>query len=294
MLQEALLWLPAREVLKAAYSILVGEERQCIVTTFAAVVNLMNHDEKLELLDHFKANAQELSSDTLESHAQLEALIEEAKALQAAAPARTAIIHVVDDDEPFSIAICRLLRASGYTVRSYASAGDFLMANVPDTAGCILMDVCLPGPSGLELQAALANRPVSLPVIFLSGHADVPTSVRAMKGGAIDFLTKPVDREALLSAVQNAIARSMHNRALREQLREQRERYERLTKRETEVFERVVAGKMNKEIAGELGAAERTIKAHRAQVMQKMRVSSVAELVHIADQLTASQARARF
>jgi FixJ family two-component response regulator len=250
-------------------------------------------DEKRQALDRLQASmgaSQRLSSENYESRAQLEMLMDEAKSLHASAASGTAIIHVVDDDQPFATGICRLLRASGYNVRSYANAGDFLMAQIPDAPGCILMDVCLPGPSGLELQAALASRPVSLPIIFLSGHADVPTSVRAMKGGAMDFLTKPVDRETLLGAVGNAIARSMDNRALRDQLREQRARYERLTRRELEVFERVVAGKMNKEIASELGAAERTIKAHRAQVMQKMRVSSVAELVHVADQLAQAPA----
>jgi FixJ family two-component response regulator len=212
-----------------------------------------------------------------------------AKNLKESAAAGAAIIHVVDDDEPFVTAICRLLSASGYTVCSYASAGDFLMAQIPDTPGCILMDVCLPGPSGLELQAALTSRPQSLPIIFLTGYADVPTSVRAMKGGAMDFLTKPVERETLLEVVTSAITRSIEKRLMQDQLRFQRACYERLTKREAEVFERVVAGKMNKEIASELGAAERTIKAHRAQVMQKMRVSSVAELVHIADQLVKEQ-----
>jgi FixJ family two-component response regulator len=234
--------------------------------------------------------AERPGSDGCENGAQLEELLDGAKSLQTSAASRTAIIHVVDDDQPFTTGICRLLKACGYTVRGYFNAGDFLMAEIPDTPGCILMDVCLPGPSGLELQASLAGRPVSLPIIFLSGHADVPMSVRAMKGGAMDFLTKPVDRETLLVAVQNAIARSIENRTLREQLREQRARYQRLTKRELEVFERVVAGKMNKEIASELGAAERTIKAHRAQVMQKMRVSSVAELVHVADQLASCPA----
>ena len=199
------------------------------------------------------------------------------------------MVHVIDDDEPFVTAICRLLTASGLNVRSYANAGDFLLAKIPDMPGCILMDVCLPGPSGLELQAALASRPTPLPIVFLSGCSDVPTSVRAMKGGAVDFLTKPVERETLLEAVKRALARSVNNRALRDRLCEQRACFERLTKRELEVFERVVAGKMNKEIADELGAAERTVKAHRAQVMQKMRVASVAELVHIADQLQWSQ-----
>jgi len=242
----------------------------------------MNHVERkqFEDLPYYK---------TAENRARLEGSAENAKALREAGTSGGPIIHVIDDDEPFGTAIRRLLTASGYGVRNYANAGDFLLAKIPDMPGCILMDVCLPGPSGLELQAALANRPAPLPIVFLSGRADVPTSVRAMKGGAVDFLTKPVDRETLLEAVRSAVARSVDNRALRDRLREQRTCFERLTKREVEVFERVVAGKMNKEIAGELGAAERTIKAHRAQVMQKMRVCSVAELVHIADQLQRSQ-----
>jgi len=253
-------------------------------------------EEKQQLLDRLQTNAwlsRRLCSESSETCAQMDALNQEGEYLQTTATSETSIIHVVDDDLPFATGLCRLLRVSGYTVRSYADAGEFLMAQMPDTPGCILMDFCLPGPSGLELQAALASRPVSLPVIFLSGRADVPTSVRAMKGGALDFLTKPVERETLLRAVQSAIARSIDNRARSELLREQRARYERLTKREAEVFERVVAGKMNKEIAGELGAAERTIKAHRAQVMQKMRVYSVAELVHVADQLAAAPPCAR-
>jgi FixJ family two-component response regulator len=233
--------------------------------------------------------SQKLQAEGFETMAELEELMDEARTLRQAT-AQTAVIHVIDDDEPFATAICRLLKASGYVVRSYRSAGEFLLADIPDSAGCILMDLCLPGPSGLDLQAALAGRHVPLPVIFLSGCADVPTSVQAMKGGAMDFLTKPVDRETLLRAITAALARSIDNRLLRDQLSYQRACFEKLTRREMEVFERVVAGKMNKEIASELGAAERTIKAHRAQVMHKMRVSSVAELVHIADQLAAGQA----
>jgi FixJ family two-component response regulator len=232
--------------------------------------------------------AENLQAEGVESMAQVDELVEEAITLTRAT-AQTAIIHVIDDDEPFATAICRLLKTSGHIVRSYRSAGEFLLAEIPDTAGCILMDLYLPGPSGLDLQAALSGKHVPLPVIFLSGCADVPTSVQAMKGGAMDFLTKPVDRDTLLRAVTAAIARSIDNRLLRQQLSYQRACYERLTRREMEVFERVVAGKMNKEIASELGAAERTIKAHRAQVMHKMRVSSVAELVHIADLLAAGE-----
>jgi len=203
---------------------------------------------------------------------------------------RVPIIHVVDDDQSFQTAISRLLRAFGYAVRCYTNAGDFLLAEIDDAPGCILLDVRLPGPSGLDLQRALASRPNPLPIIFLSGYGDIPSSVQAIKAGAMDFLTKPVQRETLLKAIQNALARGIENRVLHDQLRNWRACYNTLTKREAEVFSRVVAGKMNKEIASELGAAERTIKAHRAQVMEKMHAGSIAELVHIADQLLRSEA----
>ena len=202
---------------------------------------------------------------------------------------RTPIIHVVDDDQSFQTAISRLLRAVGYTVRGYSNAGDFLLAEIDDAPGCILLDVRLPGPSGLDLQRALACRPNPLPIIFLSGYGDIPSSVQAIKAGAMDFLTKPVQRETLLKAIQNALARGIESRVLHDQMRNWRACYNSLTKREAEVFSRVVVGKMNKEIASELGAAERTIKAHRAQVMEKMQAGSIAELVHIADQLQRSE-----
>lgn len=200
---------------------------------------------------------------------------------------RAPIIHVVDDDESFQAAIMRLLRAAGYEARAYKNAGDFLLANLEPAPGCILLDLRMPGPSGLDLQKALAARGDSLPIIFLSGHADIPASVRAIKAGAMDFLTKPVQRETLLNAIENALARGEQNRVMQEQTRKWLESYKSLTRRELEVFERVVAGKMNKEIAEELGAAERTVKAHRAQMMEKMRAASVAELVHIAERLRA-------
>lgn len=226
-----------------------------------------------------------MAMESVETMAQLEELVEESKALRRNTLRESPFIHVVDDDEGFATGLCRLLKASGYMVRHYANAGDFLLAHVPDVEGCILLDLCLPGPSGLDLQSALAKRGLPLPIIFLSGHGDIASSVQAMKCGAVDFLTKPVGRDVLLRAINKAVARSCDSRIIRDQMREHQARYERLTKREMEVFERVVAGKMNKEIASELGAAERTVKAHRAQVMQKMRVSSVAQLVHLADQL---------
>jgi FixJ family two-component response regulator len=202
------------------------------------------------------------------------------------------IIHVVDDDESFRTALVRMLRAANYEVRTYANAGDFLLRPPEAAPGCILLDVRMPGPSGLTLQEALAAQPEPLPVIFLSGHGDVPTAVRAMKSGAVDFLTKPVERKALLEAIERALARDAQARAARQRLRAWRNRYNGLTAREVEIFERVVCGKMNKEIADELGAAERTIKAHRANVMEKMEAGSVAELVQIAEALHANASAA--
>jgi len=198
-------------------------------------------------------------------------------------------IHLVDDDESFVTALSRLLRAAGYAVRSHASAGDFLLAELDDTPGCVLLDLCLPGPSGLDLQRAIAARPDSLPIIFLSGRGDIPSTVRAMKAGAVDFLTKPVKRDVLLNAVQVALAQDAENRAERLRMSAWIKRFESLTPREHEVLDGVLAGKLNKQIADELGAAERTVKAHRAKIMEKMCAGSVAELVHIADQLRASE-----
>jgi len=195
------------------------------------------------------------------------------------------VVHVVDDDDAFRGAVTRLLEAAGYAVRGYGSAGDFLIARLDDAPGCLLLDVNLPGPSGLELQAALVERSVALPIVFLTGHGDVPGSVRAMKAGAVDFLEKPVAREPLLAAVREALARGAGARASGERLRGLRARYETLTRREREVFAGVVAGKLNKQIAGAIGAAERTVKAHRAQVLAKMGAGSVAELSRIATEL---------
>jgi len=196
-----------------------------------------------------------------------------------------AVVHVVDDDAGMRTALGRLLEAAGYQVRTYGSAGEFLIAEPGDAPGCVLLDLKLPGPSGLDLQEALAKRDDPLPVVFLTGHGDVPASVRALKAGASDFLTKPVKKETLLAAVEGALAEGHARRAEREELRELKERYETLTPREREVFTQVVAGKLNKQIAGNIGAAERTVKAHRAQVMEKMAVGSLADLVRAAARL---------
>jgi FixJ family two-component response regulator len=199
----------------------------------------------------------------------------------------TPIIHVVDDDESLRTAVMRLLRAAGYEVRAYPSAGEFLLAQPVNTPGCVVLDVQMPGPSGLDLQAAFGEQGVALPIIFLTGHGDIAMSVRVMKAGAVDFLTKPVQRQALLDAVQNALARDAECRTARERDGAARARFETLTPRERAVFALVAAGKANKQIAAQLGISERTVKAHRAQVVEKMQVASLAELVHVADQLQA-------
>jgi FixJ family two-component response regulator len=198
---------------------------------------------------------------------------------------RGVVVHVVDDDSGMRTALCRLLEAAGYEARSYVSAGDFLIAETGDAPGCVLLDVKMPGPSGLDLQSALARRGERLPVVFLTGHGDIPMSVRALKAGASDFLTKPVKRETLLAAVESALEQDAARRAERRELRALQARYETLTPREREVFELVVAGRLNKQIAADIGAAERTVKAHRAQVMEKMAVDSLADLVRAASRL---------
>ena len=198
------------------------------------------------------------------------------------------IVHVVDDDASVRTALTRLLRAAGYAVHAWASASEFLRAGVCEARGCILLDLRMPEMDGLELQQAMAQQNPGLPIIFLTGHGDIATGVRAMKAGAVDFLTKPVEREILLAAVANALARDNVNHVVHEALLTLRRRYATLTPREREVFERVTAGALNKQIATEIGAAERTVKLHRARVMEKMQAGTLAELVRIADRLHAA------
>jgi FixJ family two-component response regulator len=195
------------------------------------------------------------------------------------------VIHVVDDDPSFRTAVTRLLRAAKYEVRGYASAAEFLDSNPSAGPGCLLLDLRMPGASGLDLQESVARMEERLPIIFLTGHGDIPASVRAMKAGAVDFLTKPVRRETLLRAVQNALGVDAKGREARGVLRELHNRYENLTPREREVLVHVVSGKLNKQIAFDLGTAERTIKAHRASIMEKLQVQSVAELARVAQEL---------
>jgi RNA polymerase sigma factor (sigma-70 family) len=189
------------------------------------------------------------------------------------------IIHVVDDDDSFRAAVTRVVKSAGYEVKSYGSAGEFLLDPPSEGSGCILLDLHMPGPSGLDLQDALRRRSGALPVIFLTGQGNIPQSVRAMRQGAVDFLTKPVPRADLLAAIEEALARQRDGAEAELQRRDVAARYAKLSPREREVFGLVVAGRLNKQIAAELETSERTVKAHRAKVMEKMQVGSLAELV---------------
>ena len=206
---------------------------------------------------------------------------------EAAGKVSAGIVHVVDDDASVRKALARLLGAVGYDVRLHASAADYLLApaDVPGAPVCVVLDVRMPGPSGLDLHESLAKRPGAPPVVFLTGHGDIPMSVRAMKEGAVDFLTKPVRPDALLSAVSAALGRAARSTEDESMLRELRKRVESLTPRERDVFDRVVAGRLNKQIAADMGIAERTVKSHRARMMEKMKTDSIAELGSIAERL---------
>ncbi|HUJ00587.1 MAG TPA: response regulator [Usitatibacter sp.] len=198
------------------------------------------------------------------------------------------IIHVVDDDRAFRTAIGRLLTAAGHEPRLYSSAAEYLAAGDSQSPACVILDLRMPGITGLDLQHALAGRASQHPVIFLSGHGDIPSTVRAMQGGAMDFLTKPVATPTLLAAIKRALERDMQRHREVEHLGEIRARYDSLTPRERQVMCGVVAGRLNKQICWSLHAAERTIKTHRSRVMAKMKVRSVAELVRLAEELSAS------
>jgi RNA polymerase sigma factor (sigma-70 family) len=195
------------------------------------------------------------------------------------------LIHVVDDDDSLRTALLRLLDAAGYEARGYASTGEFLLNPLPDRPGCVLLDVRMPGPSGLDLQEALLRQGVTIPVIFMTGHADVPSAVRAMKAGAVDFLSKPVTRETLFATLGRALERDALQREADEEAARLRERFASLTERERNVFEHIVNGKLNKQIANELGVAERTVKSERAEVMSKLGAGSAAELGQLAERL---------
>jgi FixJ family two-component response regulator len=197
--------------------------------------------------------------------------------------ADTPIVHLVDDETATRTATARLLSAAGFDdVRTYADASAFLSTFDASKPGCIVLDVWMPGLSGLDLQAVLVNREQLLPIIFLSGHAQIPDSVRAIQRGALDFLTKPVDPVVLIEAVTRALARNKLDRAERVRRDELRARYARLTQREREVLRHLISGQLNKQAAADLGIAERTIKIHRARVFRKLQTDSMAELVRLA------------
>ena len=198
----------------------------------------------------------------------------------------SATIHIVDDDASFRTSMGRLLGACGYAVETYGSA-EQLLKRLPNGAGagCILLDINMPGVNGPELQTRLNALRSSLPIIFLTGHADIPTTVHVIKAGAEDLLPKPVAKDGLVQAIERALARARRLQEKHEQLAVLQTNVSRLSPRERQVFDRVVRGKMNKEIACELGATERTIKAHRHHVMEKLKVASLAELVMVAERL---------
>ena len=194
-------------------------------------------------------------------------------------------VFLVDDDDALRRATARLLGAHGFEVRAFGTAEEFLRGYDPAEAGCLLLDMRLPGQSGLELQRTLAERGMTPQIVFLTGHADVPTSVFAMKGGAIDLLEKPVREEDLVAALTRAIELDLRKREERKQLAKVKQLYAALTAREREVFFEVVAGRLNKQAAQTLGIAERTVKLHRARVLEKMGAGSVADLVRMAEAL---------
>jgi FixJ family two-component response regulator len=197
----------------------------------------------------------------------------------------TPAIHVVDDDKSFRTAISRLLKASGYEVAEYESAASLLRAVETIRPGCIILDVQMPTLGGLQLQQELARLSRSWPIIFVTGHGDIPTSVRAIKAGAEDFLAKPVSRQILLEAIERALARFAASQQIEKQLSSFRSLVSTLTPRESEVFALMIRGKLNKQIAFQLGTSERTIKAHRHMVMDKLKVQSFAEAVSIAERV---------
>jgi len=200
------------------------------------------------------------------------------------APA-TALVFVVDDDASVRKSLARLLKAAGYEAETFASVRDFQARGPHDGPCCLVLDVRMPGLTGLDLQEALRVAGQRLSIVFITGYRDIPVSVRAMKGGAVDFLTKPVDEGTLLGAIQQAVARTLVDRRQQARVAEIRSRITTLTPREAAVFSLVVTGMLNKQIGSELGIAEKTVKQHRGCVMKKMRAASIADLVRMAERL---------
>jgi FixJ family two-component response regulator len=196
------------------------------------------------------------------------------------------IVFIIDDDTSVRKSIERLMRAAGFQVQSFATAEEFLDTHHPDIPSCLILDVCLPGSTGLDLQRRLSELKVYIPIVFISGHADVPISVEAMKGGAVDFLQKPYRTRNLLDSVRNAIEHSRRAHEHTAELEELKDRYDHMTPREREVMVLVVSGLLNKEVAAQLGTSEKTIKFHRHHVMTKMQARSLADLVRYAEKLS--------
>jgi FixJ family two-component response regulator len=200
------------------------------------------------------------------------------------------IVFIIDDDPFYRRSSERLVRSVGFDVQSFETARDFMSSRRPNVPSCLILNVRLPGLSGLDLQRVLTEASVHIPIIFVTGHGDIPMSVQAMKAGAVEFLTKPFRDQALLDAIRQAIGRDQAARRQHARNADLRRRYESLKPREREVFKCVVSGMLNKQIADELGATERTVKFHRGNIMRKMQVKSLAELVRMAEVLgTANQ-----
>jgi FixJ family two-component response regulator len=199
-----------------------------------------------------------------------------------------ALVFVIDDDASVRNGVADLLRSVGLGVEAFGSTEEFLQSERRDAAGCIVLDVRLPGPSGLEFQRTLDKSNIHLPIIFISGHGDIPMSVQAMKSGAIEFLTKPLREQELLDAIHTGIARDRARRREAEVIAELRERFNSLTPREREVLAIVVTGRRNKQIAAQAKLSEMTVKVHRSQIMRKMRAKSLVDLVRMADALGVS------
>ncbi|HKE58947.1 MAG TPA: response regulator transcription factor [Pyrinomonadaceae bacterium] len=207
------------------------------------------------------------------------------------AAAEVPVVIIVDDDPSFRTFLARLVGTVGLKTIAFASAEEFLDASLPNVPACLVLDVQMPGLSGLDLQRELARRNRNLPIVFMTGHGDIPMTVEAMKAGAVGFLTKPFRNQDLIDAVKEGIARDRESRKVLDEVAEIQARYESLTAREREVFALVTSGALNKQIAHQLGTSERTIKAHRAQVVLKMQADSVADLVRMADRLGVSVPR---
>jgi FixJ family two-component response regulator len=196
-----------------------------------------------------------------------------------------AVIAIVDDDPSVRRGLQRLIRSAGWKTETFASAQEFLVRCQSDSPNCVLLDLQMPGLSGLDLQKRMTEVELGVPIIFLTGHGDIPASVQAMKSGAVEFLTKPVDEEELLQAIQEAVERDRRTRQQRAEMSELRGRYKSLTAREQEVMEQVISGMLNKQIAAEMNITEDTVKFHRGHIMRKMRADSLADLVRMAGDL---------